>query len=78
MFWLELLCEIKILDKKLLDSLMQENDEIIAIVVSSIKTTRGKQKMNFKIRIPHSTIQYKNDYTTVAPSIFSICFKANL
>jgi len=40
LFWLELIGEMEILDKKLLHSLMQESDEIIAIIVSSIKTSR--------------------------------------
>ena len=44
LFWLELIKEMKILDDNLLDSLMKENDELIAIFVSSIKTTRKKKK----------------------------------
>jgi len=40
LFWLELIKEMKILDDGLLDSLMKENDEIIAIIVESIKTSR--------------------------------------
>jgi len=44
LFWLELITEMKILDKASLNSLMQENDEIIAIVVSSIKTARRAKK----------------------------------
>ena len=43
LFWLELIEEMKILDSTLLDSLMKENDEIIAIIVSSIKTSRKKK-----------------------------------
>jgi len=42
LFWLELIREMEILDKASLNSLMQENDEIIAIIVSSIKTSRKK------------------------------------
>ena len=38
LFWLELIKEMEILDNALLDSLMKEDDEIIAIIVSSIKT----------------------------------------
>ena len=38
LFWLELIKEMEIVDKTLLNSLMQENNEIIAIIVSSIKT----------------------------------------
>ncbi|MCK6466654.1 MAG: four helix bundle protein [Candidatus Brocadia sinica] len=44
LFWLELLNEMEIVDKALLNSLMEENDEIIAIVVSSIKTARNNKK----------------------------------
>jgi len=34
---------MKILDRSLIESLMQESDEIIAIIVSSIKTARKKK-----------------------------------
>ena len=44
LFWLELIKELEIVDKVLLGSLMQENDEIIAIIVSSIKTARNNKK----------------------------------
>ena len=40
LFWLELIKEMKILDNDSIDSLMKENDEIIAIIVASIKTSR--------------------------------------
>ena len=40
LFWLELIEEMEILDKASIDYLMKENDEIIAIIVSSIKTAR--------------------------------------
>jgi len=43
MFWLELIEEMKILDSTLLDSLMKESDELIAIIVSSIKTSRKRK-----------------------------------
>ena len=43
LFWLELIDEMKILDSTLLDSLMKENDELIAIIVSSIKTSRKRK-----------------------------------
>ena len=43
LFWLELIDEMKILDNSLLDPLMKENDEIIAIIVASIKTSRKKK-----------------------------------
>ncbi len=40
LFWLELIDEMEIIDKTSLDALIQENDEIIAIIVSSIKKVR--------------------------------------
>ena len=36
--------EMKILEAKSLDTPMKENDEIIAIIVSSIKTARRNKK----------------------------------
>ena len=51
LFWLELIKEMEIVDKTLLNSLMQENNEIIAIIVSSIKTARNNKK---KIQNPKS------------------------
>ncbi|MBC8458233.1 MAG: four helix bundle protein [Deltaproteobacteria bacterium] len=41
LFWLELIAEMKIFDTGVLDSLMKETDEIIAIIVASIKTARA-------------------------------------
>jgi len=35
---------MKILEEDFIDSLMKENDELIAIIVSSIKTARKKKK----------------------------------
>jgi len=43
LFWLEILEEMEILDKDLLVRLMQEDDEIIAIIVASIKTSRKRK-----------------------------------
>lgn len=44
LFWLELIKEMKIIDDSpLLESLMQENNELISIIVSSIKTLRSKK-----------------------------------
>jgi four helix bundle protein len=40
LFWLELLTEMKIITDTAMDSLMKENNEIIAIIVKSIKTSR--------------------------------------
>ncbi|MCG2777512.1 MAG: four helix bundle protein [Desulfobacterales bacterium] len=39
LFWLELIEEMEILDKASIDYLMKENDELIAIIVSSINLT---------------------------------------
>ena len=43
LFWLEILEEMEIIDKDLIFPLMQENDELIAIIVSSIKTSRKRK-----------------------------------
>ena len=43
LYWLELILEMKILPTELLGLLMKENDEIIAIIVSSIKTVKRKK-----------------------------------
>jgi four helix bundle protein len=40
LFWLELIKETPILQTPEIDVLMKENDEIISIIVSSIKTAR--------------------------------------
>lgn len=57
LFWLELINEMKILDDKaMLESLMQENNELISIIVASIKTLRSKKMTsgNSKIQNPQS------------------------
>ena len=41
-FWMELLVDAKIMEKKLLSDLMNEADELLAIFVASIKTARKK------------------------------------
>jgi four helix bundle protein len=43
-FWMELLIESKLVAKELLLDLMKEADELLAIIVSSIKTARRKTK----------------------------------
>ncbi len=43
LFWLELIKEMKILQTPDLDLLMKENNEIVAIIVASIKTARIKK-----------------------------------
>ena len=40
LFWLEVIKEMKIFHYEKLDALMKENDEILAIVVASIKTAK--------------------------------------
>ena len=40
MLWLELIKELNIVDDPLINDLIKESDEIVAIIVSSIKTTR--------------------------------------
>ncbi|TVL99859.1 MAG: four helix bundle protein [Candidatus Brocadia sp. WS118] len=55
LFWLELIKGMEIIDRTSLNSLMQENDEIIAIIVSSIKTAR-----NNKRRILNPKSEFRN------------------
>ena len=40
MFWLELIKEMNISEEPTVDDLIKESDEIVAIVVSSIRTTK--------------------------------------
>jgi four helix bundle protein len=44
LYWMELLTDAGIVPKPRLESLMQEADEIVAIVVASINTARKKIK----------------------------------
>ena len=44
MFWMELLIETGTVRKELLESLFKEANEIVAIVVSSIKSSRGNTR----------------------------------
>jgi hypothetical protein len=39
MFWLEVIKEMNIYNEPLVDDLIKESDELVAIVVSSIRTT---------------------------------------
>ncbi len=41
-FWMELLIEVSIVEKRLLADLIKEADELLAIVVSSIKTAKKR------------------------------------
>jgi four helix bundle protein len=43
LFWLEIITEMEILNDPSIGPLMKENDELIAIIVSSIKTARKKK-----------------------------------
>lgn len=43
LYWLELIIEAKLLDEELLQPLIQETDEITAMVVSSIRTLQASQ-----------------------------------
>ena len=43
LFWLEIIEEIKIFQYAKLDALMKENDEILSIVVASIRTAKRKK-----------------------------------
>ena len=43
-FWLELIIEAKLLDAKMVNPLLQEANEIVAIMVSAKKTTRQNLK----------------------------------
>lgn len=43
LFWLEMIYEMKVNKNDHMDQLMKENDEIIAILVSSIKTARKRK-----------------------------------
>jgi four helix bundle protein len=44
LFWLEIIKEMNISKDALLDYLMEENDELVAIFVSSIKTAKRSKK----------------------------------
>jgi len=50
-YWMELLIEGKIVKENLLENLMDEGNQILSIVVSSIKTS--KEKRNPKSEIPN-------------------------
>ena len=44
LFWLELVKEMEILNNPSVESLMKENNELVAILVSSIKTAKRDRK----------------------------------
>ena len=58
-YWIELLVETNLIEKKRVIDLLDEADQLVAMVVSSIKTARGnKHEVRIKsaIRNPHSAI----------------------
>ena len=54
LYWMELLVEAEIMNQARMESLMAEANEIVSMVVASIKTLRAKQ---FSIQNPKSKIQ---------------------
>ena len=44
-YWMELLIESSIVRRELLEELLREGDEIVAMVVASIKTSRGGSRV---------------------------------
>ena len=44
LYWMELLIETKLVEERLLAGLMKEADELLSIVVASIKTTRTRMR----------------------------------
>ena len=56
LYWMELLIESKLVPEKKLTSLMAEINEIVAMIVASIKTLRAKQQS--KILNPRSKIEH--------------------
>lgn len=44
LYWMELLIEAGIVENDLISSLMAEADELVAIIIASIKTARGKSR----------------------------------
>jgi len=44
LYWMELLIESKLVEQKLLAELMKEADELLSIVVASIKTARARMR----------------------------------
>ncbi|MFA5318140.1 MAG: four helix bundle protein [Patescibacteria group bacterium] len=42
-FWLELIIESKLINKELIEPLLQETNEIVAIMVASVKSSKNKK-----------------------------------
>jgi four helix bundle protein len=53
-YWMELLIESSIVKKSLLESLIDEANQIVSIIVSSIKTLKRKRNPKSAIPIPKS------------------------
>ncbi|HET6567498.1 MAG TPA: four helix bundle protein [Rhodothermales bacterium] len=51
LYWMELLVEARLVEHDRLADLMQEGEEILAMIVASIKTLRLRQKPNPKSKI---------------------------
>ncbi len=49
LFWLELIVEARLMKEKVLKPLMDEVDQIVAMLVASLKTLRGKSNLKSKI-----------------------------
>jgi four helix bundle protein len=53
-YWMELLVEARIIRESLLSDLIDEANQLVAIIVSSIKTLKGKRNPKSQIRNPKS------------------------
>ena len=53
-YWMELLIEGKIIKENLLENLMDEGNQILSIVISSIKTSKEKRNPKSEISNPKS------------------------
>ena len=62
LYWLELLIESGIVSENKLSALMSDINEIVAMIVSSIKTLRSKTQ---SIQNPKSKIQNSNDQSKI-------------
>jgi len=55
-YWIELLIDADLIKREKVSDLLKEADEILSIVVSSIRTARNGGGVNSAMRIPHSEI----------------------
>ena len=56
-YWIELLIDADLIKREKVSDLLKEADEILSIVVSSIRTARNGGVANSAIRIPHSALE---------------------